>query len=483
MDEHIIRLYDINGREAIQINGRWLDCLGYGDLATQADSLGIAQAFTHSPKIQLYNKVLSLVKETRDESEEPVDLIPCDCLLCLKGLPKTFRSGDGKTIQIWEERLKIIIFIIISQQNKHAKELENELQERGFKKNSDIKKVLGTKRSYVHSNEILYFLETHSSLLNINLDENWKATLPTSKEFISGFDKFNLKGYWTLSSFDDPFSSSYNFSSNSNATLPIKKKKNVDNNNNNIDIINVDNNNDQLTYISSKKACGGITKSGKPCAKIGFCSYHMIRRADNTFEMSPSLNNINSDDSDEDIDTDSGSDEYESVDGEKDKKRTRSNSFQNDKSNKKQDHKQLKNYISEKTFKLRELEKKILDNFNFYRFIVKFEQYGYRLPREFVRFIALKVICDKTGETNDSTILQPPKLVEEFWIQVILTSLEYNKLLQIINVEKIRYDPDLLFDETSIQRKRYEKTIKLYKKYFKFDKFDSEIWKENYLLE
>ncbi|KAM9968648.1 hypothetical protein ACTFIW_007798 [Dictyostelium discoideum] len=458
MDEHIIRLYEINGKEAIQINGRWLDVLGYSELATQADSLGIPQALTHCPKIQIYNKVLSLVKETREESEVPVDLIPCDCLICLKGLPKSFKSGDsGGTIQIWQERLKIIMFVLCQQQEKHGKELEKELQDRGFKKNSSIKKILGSKKSYVHINEITYFLDTHSCILKVNLEDSWKSALVNGKDFISGFDKFNIKGYWTLANLEDPFSPTYNFVSNSSAVLP---NTNSDNNN---DKSNNNNNNYSM-----------VVYNRKPCAKIGFCSFHMIRKLDGTFEFPPSMNNNNNNNnnklniysennnnknnSDEDIDTDtdSGSDEYRN---------------------------KAQNYISQTTFKVRELEKRILDNFNFYRFILKFEQYGYRLPREFVRFIALKVICDETGENHESTILQPPKLIEEFWIQIILTSLEYNRLLKIINVEKIRYDPDLLLDEHPVQRKRYEKTLQLYKKYFRFDKFDSEIWKENYLLE
>ncbi|KAM9968607.1 hypothetical protein ACTFIW_007757 [Dictyostelium discoideum] len=127
-----------------------------------------------------------------------------------------------------------------------------------------------------------------------------------------------------------------------------------------------------------------------------------------------------------------------------------------------------------------QLEKKILNGFNFYPIVerLKFDELGFRLVKEYTRFIVIKILTHDT----ESVKTLPPPLIGRIWISHILDTNRYEELCNLIEL-KIHHNPDG-FEEVpqQVKRERYEKTLELYEQYFTKSSKDPEIWESDYLL-
>ncbi|KAN0034770.1 hypothetical protein ACTFIV_001302 [Dictyostelium citrinum] len=127
-----------------------------------------------------------------------------------------------------------------------------------------------------------------------------------------------------------------------------------------------------------------------------------------------------------------------------------------------------------------QLEKKILNGFNFYPIVerLKFDELGFRLVKEYTRFIVIKILT----QDIESVKTLPPPLIGRIWISHILDTNRYEELCNLIEL-KIHHNPDG-FEEVpqQVKRERYVKTLELYDQYFTKSSKDPEIWENDYLL-
>ncbi|KAK5576539.1 hypothetical protein RB653_007683 [Dictyostelium firmibasis] len=127
-----------------------------------------------------------------------------------------------------------------------------------------------------------------------------------------------------------------------------------------------------------------------------------------------------------------------------------------------------------------QLEKKILNGFNFYPIVerLKFDELGFRLVKEYTRFIVIKILT----QDIESVKTLPPPLIGRIWISHILDTNRYEELCNLIEL-KIHHNPDG-FEEVpqQVKRERYVKTLELYEQYFTKSSMDTDIWENEYLL-
>ncbi|EGC28482.1 hypothetical protein DICPUDRAFT_100122 [Dictyostelium purpureum] len=133
-----------------------------------------------------------------------------------------------------------------------------------------------------------------------------------------------------------------------------------------------------------------------------------------------------------------------------------------------------------------ELEHRILGNFSFY-FILKRLNFSpaLKLTEEFVKFIVLKVMDNDNGVDVLTTKLLAPPLVNKVWCEVILNTIKYKELLNLIRSE-VHHNPIFgMNDSLDVKRKRYERCIELYTFYFNCNPTETnpEIWPPNLYLD
>ncbi|KAK5582656.1 hypothetical protein RB653_004241 [Dictyostelium firmibasis] len=92
------------------------------------------------------------------------------------------------------------------------------------------------------------------------------------------------------------------------------------------------------------------------------------------------------------------------------------------------------------------------------------------LPREYTRFMILKFL-DNDMKVDDIKYvsLQAPTLITEFWHYHIVHTEKYREFCRLLKT-KIHCYPNINFEPLPFQRKRYERTLELYREHFIRDK-------------
>ncbi|EGC30646.1 hypothetical protein DICPUDRAFT_83432 [Dictyostelium purpureum] len=104
---------------------------------------------------------------------------------------------------------------------------------------------------------------------------------------------------------------------------------------------------------------------------------------------------------------------------------------------------------------------------------------SFQLVSEYAKFMSLRIISNDL----DSTILQPPPMIQIFYKYHILDTKSYFEFIKLINVE-LNSDPDRLDiiiddeEENKLLSKRYEHTLNIYKK--NFANINNKIWPNNW---
>ncbi|EGC28647.1 hypothetical protein DICPUDRAFT_159895 [Dictyostelium purpureum] len=436
---NIIRVYNIKGVKAHQVNGKWFEALGYRDLLKEASAWGVSLSYPY-PK-DLRNYILNIIGLCIS-AEKP---IMCDCLLCLQEMPEP---------QAWPKMLSVVVYTIIKQQLKHEQELKELIIRRGLTPRESY-----TNRENVSIGDIAYYFQTHR--FNIDLIKNQFRNIISDElgnnRSVFKFQrnpKSNFGDLWTLTNLECPWD------------VPSENnKKDTDK----------EDLGEQFNIVKTRLRENTNNSSEN------------VKRKRLSIKDLDSLIKPNSEDEEED--EEESEEEGDEEEEEEDKLQILS-SEESDEENEEEDFEEHKKPLAQiipnkkliksiKKPQVRQLERNILDNFNFYNYISDFESFGYRISVEFTRFLVLKYLFDNGDGKNISSInshqskLQASPLINKFWCQIILTTSKYDELCNILGC-KVRFDPDLLNHPVEVQKQRIAKSIQIYQKYF--GDVDKEIW-------